>query len=167
MADPEELAPIIDTATPDATFLLKAATAQVRRACGWHVTPIIEQTLTVDGSGGRELRIPSGRILSIASVLNDGEDVTADVDSSEAGILKLPYCWTDKFGGVVIELEHGYAQWEAADLAGVVAAIASRSTMRTGIVAAQAVGGASVRYEIAPMLEQEHAIVQRYAVRSG
>jgi len=167
MPDPEELAPIIDTATPNAAFLLEAATAQVRRECGWHVTPIIEETLTIDGSGGRELRIPSGRIRSIASVTSDGEDVTADVDSSEAGILRLPYCWTDKFGGVVIELEHGWAQWEAADIAGVVAAIASRSATPTGLVAAQGIAGASVRYEIAPMLESERAIVQRYAVRTG
>ncbi len=166
MADPEEIPPIINTATPDAAFLLRAATAQVRRECGWHVTPILTETITVDGTGGPELRIPSGRIRNLISVLNDGEDVTADVDTSEAGILRLPYCWTDKFSGVVIELEHGFAQWEAADLAGVVAAIATRSSMRTGVVAAQSIAGASVRYDIAPMLESEREIVQRYAVRS-
>lgn len=167
MADPTEIPLIIDTATPAAEFLLKAATAEVRRECGWHVTPILTETLTLNGSGGRELRIPSGRIRSVTQVLNDGTDVTADVDHSEAGVLRLATCWTDKLGGVQVTLEHGWAQWEAADVAGVVAAIASRSTIREGVVAAQSVGGASVRYEVASLLQSERAIIQRYVVRSG
>lgn len=166
MANPVEIPPIIDTATPDAALLLKAATAEVRRECGWHVTPILTETLTLNGSGGRELRIPSGRIRAVTEVLNDGTDVTADIEHSQAGVLRLATCWTHKLGGVQITLEHGWAEWEAADVAGVVAAIASRSTIREGVVAAQSVGGASVRYEVASLLQSERAIIQRYAVRS-
>ncbi len=128
-------------------FWLAAAHGSVRRFCGWHVAPIITETLTLDGSGGTDLLLPSLRVVSLVSVSNDGQDVTADVDTSRAGMLRLQSGrWTTRFGRVTVQLEHGYDLDEVPELAAIIAGIAKRGPNAGRVEASQATNGSSVGY---------------------
>lgn len=140
--------PIVSASTQiDSAFWLNAAHGAVRRECGWHVAPVIEETLVLDGSGGDALLLPSGRVIELIEVLNDGVDVTSNVDASKSGVLELQ-CgrWTRRLGRVSVKLRHGYAADEAPEVAALIATLARRGGSAPGIVASQSVNGASVAY---------------------
>lgn len=59
-------------------MLLNAALAAARRYCGWHVTPSRSDTLTVDGSGGAVLLLPTMRLTDITAVTENGVDLDVD-----------------------------------------------------------------------------------------
>jgi len=84
-----ELEPILAVGTPDRRFWLDAANAEVRRLCGWHVAPVITQTLEMDGTGGQFLLLPTNKLLKVTACTNDGVDVLPYVDASEKGMLHL------------------------------------------------------------------------------
>ncbi|UXE05156.1 head-to-tail adaptor [Arthrobacter phage Jamun] len=98
--------------------LLRGASAGIRRYCGWHVAPVLEETLDGDGPGGRLLILPTGRLLSVVSVDNGGEAVdVADVDKSKSGMLELRSgAWSSRLGAVSVRVRHG---WDLADVADV------------------------------------------------
>jgi len=128
----------------DADFWLKAAHGAVRRFCGWHVAPTITDTLVLDGSGGREILLPSLRVVTLTSVLNDGQDVTASVDTSRAGILRLTTgCWTDRLGRITVTLTHGYYLDEVPEVAAVIAGVAKRGPNSGRVEASEAANGSS------------------------
>lgn len=95
--------------------LLAGASAGLRRWAGWHIAPVLEETLTGDGPGGRLLILPTGRLLSVVSVDNAGETVDgAAVDISRAGMLDLrDGWWSARFGAVSARVRHG---WDLADV---------------------------------------------------
>ncbi|WNM69457.1 head-to-tail adaptor [Arthrobacter phage Ruchi] len=98
--------------------LLRGASAGIRRYCGWHVAPVLEETLDGDGPGGRLLILPTGRLLSVVSVDNGGEAVDAGaVDKSKSGMLELRSgSWSSRLGAVSVRVRHG---WDLADVADV------------------------------------------------
>lgn len=158
-------------------FWLNAAHAAVRRECGWHVAPVITETLTLDGSGSRGLLLPSGRVVSIASVKNDGVDVTSAVRlSRRTGVLTLASRWTPELGAVEITFTHGYPVEEVPDVAALIVTLTSRAaaTLRSN-VAQQSIGGASVRYLTGadggplslPLLESEKRTLAPYKLTWG
>lgn len=160
--------PIVSTVdVVDRAFWLNAANQAVRSECGWHVAPVITETLTLDGNGGSVLLLPSKRVKTLISVINDGVDVTAQVDHSRAGILELASGWTSRLGKVIISLEHGYEFVDVPDVAGVVAALAARSSVIPAGIAAQNIGPAGVKYGTAPMLESEKAALAPYKLNWG
>ncbi|HEY9310242.1 MAG TPA: hypothetical protein VIP82_20760 [Microbacterium sp.] len=132
------------TTTIGPAFWLAAAHGSVRRHCGWHVAPLIEETLTLDGSGGRDILLPSLRVVEVLSVTNDGVDVTTQVDTSRAGMLRLPSgCWTDRFGRVTVQLRHGYDLDEVPEVAAIIAGVAKRGPNAGRVDASEAVNGSS------------------------
>lgn len=137
--------PIVgNTTVINADFWLKAAHGAVRRFCGWHVAPVIEETITLDGSGGRDALLPSLRVVQLVSVLNDGADVTASVDTSKAGILRLPSGkWTDRLGRITVSLRHGYDLDEVPEVAAIIAGVAKRGPNSGRVDASEAVNGSS------------------------
>lgn len=145
-------------------FWMNAANAAIRSECGWHVAPIITETLTLDGSGGVNLLLPSRRVRSVLRALNNGVDVTTDVHSSGNGILELPTGWTRHLGAVEIEIIHGYAVAEVADVAGVIAAAATRGG---GMIRNQSVASGSVGYAIVELLESEKRKLDPYRLNWG
>ncbi|MEC4842662.1 hypothetical protein [Mycobacteroides chelonae] len=89
----------------------------VRRYCGWHVTPVKTHTLRLNGSGAALLRLPTLRLGAILSVRENGVDIDpATLEWSTDGRVfkagRLP--WTDRLGGIVIGLEHGFDEAEMA-----------------------------------------------------
>ncbi|UVK62548.1 head-to-tail adaptor [Arthrobacter phage TaylorSipht] len=100
---------------PRVAPLLAGASAGVRRFCGWHIAPVLEETLVGDGPGGRLLLLETGRLLSVVSVDNGGEPVDAGaVDVSKSGMLELRAGrWSSRFGAVSVRVRHG---WDLADV---------------------------------------------------
>lgn len=99
--------PITD---PRVEPLLAGASAGVRRYCGWHIAPVLEETLTGDGPGGRILLLPTGRLRSVVSVDNGGYPVeVSSVDASAMGMLELRSgWWSSRLGAVSVRVRHGF-----------------------------------------------------------
>lgn len=89
---------------------LEGAESIIRDYCGWHIAPAITETLTLDGPGTHHLYIPSLRIKTITSIVDDGTTLApTDYLWSENGVIeKLNSCWTTKRRSIVIILVHGY-----------------------------------------------------------
>lgn len=82
----------------------KAACAAVRSFCRWHIAPSHRETVTVDGSGGDVLFLPTHRLTEIHSIVDDGREVS-DPEWSAAGMVRGS--WSCKFRGVVVDMTHG------------------------------------------------------------
>lgn len=87
-----------------------AASEAVRRYCRWHVAPVIEETITLDGSGGKILQVPSMRVVDVSAVCINGEEIPADAYSwSAAGLLELHGSrFPRRYRSVGVALRHGY-----------------------------------------------------------
>lgn len=93
-------------------WLLAAALAAARGYCGWHVTPSRTETITVDGSGGNLLLLPTLRLTALTAITED--DVELDVDTvrwSSDGRLRKHHVrchrWTHHYQGVTVTITHG------------------------------------------------------------
>lgn len=177
MADePTAMTPIVGASTQvNAQFWLNAANAAVRRECGWHVAPLITETLTMDGSGGRTLLLPSKRIKRVVTAMSDGVDVTDRVHVSQrAGMVEIEGYWSRRLGGVSITLEHGYDIDEVPDVAALILNLAKRAGSGQSPIASQSVNGASVSYLTAggaplsvPLLQIEKDMLRPYVLNWG
>lgn len=116
---------------PGAPFpegVLEAAAEGVRAAAGWHIAPVVEETLTLDHDGGRVLWIPTGKLLSVSEV----RDVSGPVPrvlsgwsvSLRMGLLERR-SWPCGFGAIEVDVEHGYEACPA-DLLPVIADATAR-----------------------------------------
>lgn len=136
-------------AADDATTrILNAALGAVRRWCGWHVTPVTSQTLTLDGPGGLYLHLPTLALTALTSVSENGAalDVTKLAISPRGVVSKVIYqqppapvsqflvsaprpwnYWTDSLGGLVVTFSHGYAS--ADDFETAVLSVADRMSL--------------------------------------
>ena len=95
-----------------------AAVAEIRGVAGWHIPPVVTETLTVFSAGGRVLFLPSMRVISVASVTSAGVTLT-DWQLGNGGTLYARWGWP--VGPLVVTLTHGYET--APDL---IPAVASR-----------------------------------------
>lgn len=169
--------PIVTANTQvDPQFWLNAAHAAIRRFCGWHVAPAITETLTLDGSGGKTLLLPSKRIVSIQSVLSDGQDVTDRVDVSKgAGMIEFDGQLSRKLGGIAVNLTHGYEIDEVPDVAALIVTLTKRAREAGRTIASQAIGPANVRYITGsdgsvpglPLFESEKETLEPYRLNWG
>lgn len=97
------------------TLSTYAAEAIVRDYCGWHISPNMTETLTLDGPGGTVLTLPSLHVSDISQITNAGTALDAsDYDWSTAGIVELR-CgrFTSRLRAVSATLTHGYPQMPA------------------------------------------------------
>lgn len=85
--------------------------AAIRSYCGWHVAPVLEQTLTLDGNGGSVLNLPTLHVVSIDEVRVRGAAI-AEPEWSHDGTLRGS--WPDVYRSVEVDLHHGFES--AADL---------------------------------------------------
>lgn len=113
---------------------LDAALAAARGYCGWHVTPVnTGAQVTVDGTGGALLALPTLALSAVTAVVEDG--VELDVDTLEwslRGLVRKPYgqLWTTRFSGVTATITHGYAS--APDFESAVLSAIERGTFAAG-----------------------------------
>lgn len=90
---------------------LAAASERLRDHCGWHIAPVVTETITLDGPGGTLLLLPSLRVVDVHSVTNDGVAVT-DFEWSAKGWIRGS--WTSRARGIVVNLTHGFDDCPAA-----------------------------------------------------
>lgn len=128
----------IDPATPNIGNAIDAAVAHMRRTARWHVFPAVDQVLTLDGEGGHVLTLPTLRVNSVQQVTEQGTALSEwdDYEWSRTGDFKrLGRCWTTRWQGVTVELNHGYAA-DDGDLADLLKALATA----VGMAAANPLG---------------------------
>lgn len=119
-----------------------AAVDAVRAYCGWHIAPPITETITLDGSGGHLLTLPSLRVVEIEKIVNDGREVT-DPEWSADGMVRG--AWSRRFRGVEVTMRHGFE-----DLPPVVIAVATSvalTELTPGGVSSDLTGPFQVSYD--------------------
>lgn len=119
----------------DPLKMLEWVSAVIRAYCGWHIAPVLTETLHVDGEGSRHLWLPSLHVTGVAEVKNNGEVVDPDqYDWSESGYLELR-CghFSTRPRGIEVTLTHGY-DTAPGDLVEATVSIASRSGDTGGTV---------------------------------
>lgn len=112
----------IPSTDPRVEPLLAGASAGIRRYCGWHIAPVLEETLAGDGPGGSLLLLPTGRLLSLVSATNAGSVVDlAEVDFSRSGMVELRGgWWSSRLGSVSVRVQHGYDVADVGDVCQIV-----------------------------------------------
>lgn len=93
---------------------IDSAVALVRRVAGWHIAPVVTETLTLDSEGGRTLLLPSLRVTSVTEVRDVSSStprVLTDWRLSSSGMLSRPGGWPEGFSTVEVDLSHGYDEW--------------------------------------------------------
>lgn len=127
--------------TPEA-----AAEGAIRAYCGWHVAPVIAESIVVDGNGQSRLKLPTMRVEDVSRVEVDGVDVTSSVRWSDMGMLE-GVRFPRRFRAVKVDLSHGFEPEMVADVLGVLASAARRFESDPRI-RSQSVAGASVSYAV-------------------
>lgn len=110
----------------------------LRAIAGWHITPVVEETLVVPTTGDCTLILPTKRVVEVKRVEFDGEEVT-DFDWSDEGIFVHSPGFAPGFRRLRITLRHGFEN--PGDLIGVIAQMTQRALNPTN---AHTVGSISV-----------------------
>ena len=99
--------------------ILNAALVRARNYVGWPVSPVVEgDVITRDGPGDRRLFLPTKKIISVASIVENGTTVAPSgyVTSAETSMVyRKNGCWTWEYAGIVVTYTHGFTEDEAAD----------------------------------------------------
>lgn len=123
----------------------EAAEQAVRRYCGWHVAPLIEEKFRLDGHGSSVVKLPTLALDEVLDVQVAGRPVALDrVQWSTNGLLRLPAPAPREFGAVVVTVRHGFE--DATDIGALVAGIRDRSTNMPAGVTRKQIGDVSVTY---------------------
>lgn len=133
LATPGDLAGL-----PGAPFSEQAVTAageQLRRTCGWHISPEVEETLTVDSPGGRVLWLPTRWVLDVTAVRDVSGSSPVALSGwrwSQGGMLSLESGFPAGFRAIEVDLVHGFELCPA-DLLPVIADRTKRRVMQESL----------------------------------
>jgi hypothetical protein len=98
---------------------IDTALVAARRYCGWSVSPVVtDDEVTVDGSGGQVLSVPTLNLVSVSTVDEDGVTITSsDLRASRLGLLRKRSggWWTSAYDAVTVTMTHGFAEDDALD----------------------------------------------------
>lgn len=104
----------------DADAWASACTA-VRSYCGWHVAPVVTETVTLDVAGfGPLLFLPTLHLVSVAEVRDVTRDAPTVLDgwrTTAAGAVASPRGWPIGFSAVEVDMVHGFDECPADILA--------------------------------------------------
>lgn len=121
-----------------------AAGGQVRALCGWHVAPVVTETVTVETGGSAVVLLPSLRVVSVSEVRDEDGNVLTGWKVRPNGVLRVPGGWPDV---IEVDLEHGHAKCPG-ELVAVVAEFAR--SIKAGGVKAESLAGRSVQLDTTP-----------------
>lgn len=108
-----------------------AAVAALRRAAGWHIAPVREETVTLDVTRMESrLRLPTRHLLTVDEVRDVAAEETVDeadyrVSLPKALVWRASGYWPEGYGAVEVDFTHGYAECPP-DVLAVVAMAAQR-----------------------------------------
>lgn len=112
---------------PEVARMLQTALVVARREVGWHVSPVAELTLVLDGPDSRILFLPTRKLVTLTSVTENGVGLSlADLTWSSGGppgLLERPAAirkngrgwWSGAYQSIEVVLTSGYTEDEAAD----------------------------------------------------
>jgi hypothetical protein len=121
----------LPAAEPGTMRVLRAALSEIRKHCGWRVTPVGVDTLTLDGPGSRLLSLPTLKLVELQSITENGVvlDAGDGVPGGDTGELEISPlgnvrkksggCWSGRYGSIRVTLNHGDPHawnWQAAVL---------------------------------------------------
>lgn len=123
---------------------IASASAAIRAYCGWHVAPVLDCSITLDGEAG-DIWLPTNALASVTSATVGGEDVTV-TGSNRRGRVRLAHK-TCGLGNVAIDYVAGYDVTACPDLMGVVVQrVMASVAMTTYGVSQETAGGVSISY---------------------
>ena len=123
---------------------IASASAAIRAYCGWHVAPVLDCSITLDGEAG-DIWLPTNALASVTSAKVGGEDVTV-TGSNRRGRVRLEHK-TCGLGNVAIDYVAGYDVAACPDLMGVVVQrVMASVAMTTYGVLQETAGGVSISY---------------------
>jgi hypothetical protein len=139
-----------DSETFTAQQLLDGAAGAVVEYCGWHIAPVLSETITVDGTGTLIQVLPTLNLLSLDTLTENGRDVNLNlVDWSTNGVLEKRGggWWTERRRGIVAGITHGYPatpSWVTT----LICAVAGRAFNSPLGILTETAGGESVTYTV-------------------
>lgn len=163
--------PGIDEMKFDEPFWVSAAEGAVRDYCGWHVSPILQQTFAMDGEGRSRILLDTMRLVEVVSVTVDGQDVTGRVKAAESGVLEMP---NDRCGfgrglnSVIVVAKHGYDPREVPSVVALIASLAERfSSMFGNVIQSRSAGGSSESFFAGSeaLISTDRAKLEKYRLR--
>lgn len=123
---------------------IASASAAIRAYCGWHVAPVLDCSITLDGEAG-DIWLPTNALASVTSAKVGGEDVTV-TGSNRRGRVRLAHKACG-LGNVAIDYVAGYDVAACPDLMGVVVQrVMASVAMTTYGVSQETAGGVSISY---------------------
>ena len=146
---------------------VERAAAEVRDEAGWHIAPVITETLTLNGRGGRILLVPSLRIVEVLAVRDVTDPASPRVldgwrvDKS-AGLLHRDAGWPQGVASVEVELRHGFAACPL-PLYGVLRERCQLAGINPG-VRSESLASRSVQFGLVGVVDTG-AVMDRYTVR--
>jgi hypothetical protein len=124
----------------------------IRDRCGWHVAPVVTETLTVDSDGGRWLILPTRRLTAVTAIRDVTRQSPVTLEGwrwTATGTIERTGSWARWPKGlraVEVDVTHGYPECPTALIEW--AAELCRSATRGNEVRTETVGGVSVGYAI-------------------
>jgi hypothetical protein len=124
---------------PGAPFpaaVVMGASESVRSDAGWHIAPVVTETVTVDGSGMSPfLLLPTLKLGQVGSVRVLSDDGFLPADGwrvAGSGMLYRAHGWPYGIAGVEVTMTHGYDQVPY-DLLPILAARCQRAMADTSV----------------------------------
>lgn len=128
---------------PFSAEVVLSASESVRRACGWHIAPVVTETLTLNSNGGPLLVLPSLKVVDITEVRDVSDDTPAIIEgwrwSADGLVSRENGCWPTGFRTVEVDIIHGHETCPP-ELFPVIADFSRRR------VAQESIGGRSVSF---------------------
>ncbi|HQV83153.1 MAG TPA: hypothetical protein PLX57_08610 [Ornithinibacter sp.] len=133
-----------------------SACATVRAYCGWHVAPLVTETVTLDGRGRCSYFLPTLRLVDLVSLAADGVAVD-DPEWSSMGEVRGVH--SNKLRGIVAEIVHGLEECPA-DVLKVLHEMAAAGD-RDGVTSVTS-GQHQVSFETGAPTSRQRAALNRY-----
>lgn len=155
-------------------LLVDGASAAIRRHCGWHIAPVLEESLTVDGPGGSVLHLPTGRLRSLVEVTDAGAPIPVEgLDASAAGMIeRRSGSWSSRFSGVTARVRHGHDVEAVADVSQIVLQVVANALSSPMGVTTETAGAMSVTWSMTgpnvagglSLLGRDLAVLDKYKI---
>jgi hypothetical protein len=131
-----------------AQLVLDGASEAVTEYCGWHIAPVVTETVTVDGTGTLIQTLPTLHLVSLDSVDENGLSLNVDhIDWSTNGVMekRRGSGWTARRRGIIAGIHHGFGTtpgWVTT----MICAVAGRAFKTPLGVEQETAGGESIKY---------------------
>ena len=122
---------------PGVERALASAKARVRRFCGWHVSPVATQTISLDGNGDIYLFLPTLKVVNLTAITEDGvaldvAEIERSVECPGMLIKKSRGHWARGYGNIEVTFEHGFTADEAQDWREAVLSLIDQASLTVG-----------------------------------